>query len=65
VKETLQTQQPDTFTLTLRALPRWPIRFRPVDPEQRLRAELERLLRDHGLRCVTLTPIRKNGEGKA
>jgi hypothetical protein len=41
----------DTFKLTVRAVPSWPTWFSPVSPEQRLRAALKRLLRDHSLRC--------------
>ncbi|MBM3840910.1 MAG: hypothetical protein FJ398_23740 [Verrucomicrobia bacterium] len=50
--------QPDTFTLTLRALPGWPTRFNARPPEQRLRAALKRLLRDHGLRCESFEPAK-------
>ena len=52
-------QQPYVFTLTLRALPHWPTRFSARPPEQRLRAALKRLLRDHGLRVVLVVPVRK------
>jgi hypothetical protein len=41
----------DGFTLTLRPLPGW-----PLPPWQRLRAGLKRLLRNHGLRCITCRP---------
>lgn len=48
---------PETFTVTLRALPHWPSSLRPLSAEQRLRAALKRLLRDHGLRCESVERV--------
>ena len=46
------------FNLTLEATPRIDAYGR--DGVQRLRAALKRLLRDHGLRCVSLAPDSTN-----
>lgn len=54
-KPTSETEEPDRFTLTLRALPGW-----PTPPLQRLRAALKRLLRNYGLRCTEARPIRES-----
>jgi len=52
IRTAMSTKQ--RFNLTLEATPRIDAYGR--DGVQRLRAALKRLLRDHGLRCVSLAP---------
>ncbi len=47
------------FIVHLRPLPGWPTPFRPIKPEQRIKALVKPALRNHGLRCeavVNQTP---------
>jgi hypothetical protein len=42
------------YVVELRPLPNW-----PTTPEQRLKAFLKRALRNYGLRCTSVAPVKE------